>query len=330
MSRKVVKRTKIGQRLEKLRERHRNLWADEDSEEEETDDVRSQPKKRSKSCLICSILSQLSDDNCCAKHLSVLKSSSSSVILPNHVMIVPVDHDLLHHYLEEHEIHQLKVKTTSIATQTSPSARTASSITLQPSPPPDDVDATLEGLLSQIETIQTDYTPTTARQTETEVMAARLPKIPLKEGRFRLGKPTTTAADEYRPSNNALTQDTTPSSGSARVSYRTNPDGTSVQISRPQFSGSPSLHLLRRVRSLSLFLRLTELFSIFYYRILLMSLRNRCKFLFLNIDVFEKIELLITDLIPKITFCFQIVTSQLQRILEVEVGFVGSIHRRPR
>ena len=125
---------------------------------------------------------------------------------------------------------------------------TASSITIDPKPTseiiiiddspvnnpwtslPDDVDATLEGLISQIET-EPAYTPITARKTETEFMASRLPKIPLKPGRFRLGKPvpppatTVAAADEYRPSNNALTQDTlqseaTPSNNSPRVYFQ--------------------------------------------------------------------------------------------------------------
>lgn len=126
----------------------------------------------------------------------------------------------------------------------------------------DDVDAALEKILSHVE--GEVFTPTTARHTDTDVMAARLPKIPLKQGRFRLGKPvpppaTTTAADEYRPSN-ILTQDSATSSvqeensqngvssnPSARLSYRRNPDGSCVRISRPRLSGSPSVQSLRRV-----------------------------------------------------------------------------------
>ena len=71
----------------------------------------------------------------------------------------------------------------------------------------DEVDATLEGVLNQVESVSDSsivYSPATVRRTETELMAARLPKIALKTGRFRLGKPispsvSTTAANEYRP-----------------------------------------------------------------------------------------------------------------------------------
>jgi hypothetical protein len=71
----------------------------------------------------------------------------------------------------------------------------------------DDIDAALEEALNQIDSSSDtplEYSPTTVRRTETEIMAARLPKIPLKVGRFRNGKPimnrtTTNAANEYRP-----------------------------------------------------------------------------------------------------------------------------------
>jgi hypothetical protein len=75
----------------------------------------------------------------------------------------------------------------------------------------DEVDTALENVLNQID-LSTDtpleFTPTTVRRTETEFMAALLPKIPLKQGRFRHGKPisssstittTSNAANEYRP-----------------------------------------------------------------------------------------------------------------------------------
>lgn len=146
--------SQVSQRLEKLRERRRNLWADDDDDneyeenhseaekrknsrvrivlsdsEDDAEEFRPQVKKRTKPkkphcCLICSIVNQLSNENCCAKHLSLLKnlpsnsSSSSSLILPNHVMILPVHDNLLHQYLDSHEIHRLKVKTKSITTQT--------------------------------------------------------------------------------------------------------------------------------------------------------------------------------------------------------------------
>lgn len=71
----------------------------------------------------------------------------------------------------------------------------------------DEIDATLEGVLNQVDSVSDSsivYSPATVRRTETELMAARLPKIALKTGRFRLGKPispsvSTTAANEYRP-----------------------------------------------------------------------------------------------------------------------------------
>jgi hypothetical protein len=71
----------------------------------------------------------------------------------------------------------------------------------------DEIDAALEQVLVQIDSssdTSLEYSPATVRRTETEIMAARLPKIPLKEGRFRNGKPimnrtTTNAANEYRP-----------------------------------------------------------------------------------------------------------------------------------
>ncbi len=71
----------------------------------------------------------------------------------------------------------------------------------------DEIDAALEQALDQIDPSSDsplEFTPATARRTDTEIMAARLPKIPLKPGRFRQGKPitnrpTTNAANEYRP-----------------------------------------------------------------------------------------------------------------------------------
>ena len=72
----------------------------------------------------------------------------------------------------------------------------------------DEIEAALEIAVEQTEPVSDDppleFTPATARRTDTDVMAARLPKIPLKPGRFRLGKPipnrsTTDAANEYRP-----------------------------------------------------------------------------------------------------------------------------------
>lgn len=71
----------------------------------------------------------------------------------------------------------------------------------------DEIDAALEQALDQIDSsfdTPLEFTPATVRRTETQFMAAHLPKIPLKEGRFRQGKPiidrtTSNAANEYRP-----------------------------------------------------------------------------------------------------------------------------------
>jgi len=71
----------------------------------------------------------------------------------------------------------------------------------------DEIDAALEHALDQIDSFSDpplEFTPATVRRTETEIMAACLPKIPLKQGRFRQGKPiidrtTSNAANEYRP-----------------------------------------------------------------------------------------------------------------------------------
>ncbi|CAF2651683.1 unnamed protein product [Rotaria sp. Silwood2] len=79
------------------------------------------------------------------------------------------------------------------------------------SPISDEIDAALEQVLIQIDAsnnVPLEFTPTTARRTDTEIMAALLPKIPLKQGRFRSGKPiinrsTSNAANEYRPLSTA-------------------------------------------------------------------------------------------------------------------------------
>ena len=74
----------------------------------------------------------------------------------------------------------------------------------------EETDAALKQVLNDVEFISDtplEFTPTTARRTNAETMAARLPKIPLKQGRFRNGRPidncSTTTNDgpsEYRPS----------------------------------------------------------------------------------------------------------------------------------
>ncbi|CAF3607953.1 unnamed protein product [Rotaria sp. Silwood1] len=278
-------------------------------------------------CLICSILSQLSSYNCCSEHLSILKNHSdhqqqqqttNSQWLPDKVMIVPVTDEIVQRYLDPQQIHNLRTQTsitnkknsTSTSKSLNKSTMTldlspieqsgrnipkssiqstqmdieplASTIviesvcskltTIQPnlitttvtttnnienstnidnellekspiemiiiddtptdnqeehttkikstnnnkqmnpwSPISDEVDAALEHVLNQISSsndIPLEFTPTTARRTDTEIMAALLPKIPLKQGRFRSGKPIinrsiSNAANEYRPLSNA-------------------------------------------------------------------------------------------------------------------------------
>ena len=90
-------KSQIAQRLEKLRNRKRDLWADDSDDEQSkttnnkklfivlTDSEEERPKSRKKNsqnhvknhtCLICSILSQLSSYNCCSEHLTMLKNPS--------------------------------------------------------------------------------------------------------------------------------------------------------------------------------------------------------------------------------------------------------------
>ncbi|CAF3350494.1 unnamed protein product [Rotaria socialis] len=91
----------------------------------------------------------------------------------------------------------------------------------------DEIDDTLERVLNQVDSTENstlEFTPTTARRTNTEVMAALLPKIPLKEGRFRQGKSImnrtlSNAANEYRPS--------------ATVSFSPKPTSATPQSSSP-------------------------------------------------------------------------------------------------
>lgn len=194
-----------------------------------------------------------------------------------------------------------------------PSSQTTSTKPLHNpwSPIPDDIVMDIEQAVEPIDASSDsplEYTPTTARRTNTEVMAARLPKIPLKPGRFRQGRPivdrsiSNNAANEYRPSapatqsppthvnsdsnigpaspivttetrtDSVFTQDeirelpttiqtnendahTTNRRTPARVTFRMNPDGTRVSISRPALptnAQSPLVNSLRRVRTFSL------------------------------------------------------------------------------
>ncbi|CAF2651694.1 unnamed protein product [Rotaria sp. Silwood2] len=77
-------------------------------------------------CLICSILSQLSSHNCCSEHLSILKNHSdhqqrttNSQWLPDKVMIVPVTDELVQRYLDPEQIYNLRTQTSITNKKTS-------------------------------------------------------------------------------------------------------------------------------------------------------------------------------------------------------------------
>ena len=144
MKQKPVLTSQIARRLEKLRNRHRDLWADDtddepmqlrssnsrrkgkvstvlsESEEEEVEARRSRHhQRREKSvrhatCLICSVLSQLSSHNCCSKHLAALQERRAPPsALPDQVMIIPLTDELIQRYLNPEQIHQLRRTSTS-------------------------------------------------------------------------------------------------------------------------------------------------------------------------------------------------------------------------
>jgi hypothetical protein len=381
-------KSQIAKRLEKLRVRTKDLWGDDDDddnqetskqskpivlssseEEEERPSVRRKLRKKTPknpTCLICSILSQLSSCNCCSEHLSLLKNHShhsKSKCLSERVMIVPLTNEIVQRYLDPQQIHQLRKHTDEKSTMTLDLSESQESIFKSPAKSPqnempplastiviesvrsnsatippditttttttvinnsekiitidedqiiiiddtpsseprhdpwipisDEIDAALEKAIDQIDSVSDsplEFTPATARRTETEVMAARLPKIPLKPGRFRHGKPiidrsTTNAANEYRPlaatqpssnipspptsnieptNDQILTQDELPittrtnenpgassSTTPSRISFRLNPDGTRVSISRPPLPTNPQSPLLSSLRRTS-------------------------------------------------------------------------------
>ncbi len=138
-------KSQIARRLEKLRGKKRDLWADDDDDDTEqhkkskklitltdSDEERptstlqrrirsgkskkkiSQNHNENATCLICSILSQLSSYNCCSQHLSVLKNPQPTTTgqwLPDKVMIVPLTDDIVQKYLDPEQIHHLRKKT---------------------------------------------------------------------------------------------------------------------------------------------------------------------------------------------------------------------------
>jgi hypothetical protein len=150
-------KSQIAIRLDKLRGRRKDLWGDDDDDDDDDDEEQSKTiknnkhksyivlsdsdeerpsKRRSRSvksrkklsqnsvknatCLICSILSQLSSCNCCSEHLSTLKNPShqqqqttNSQWLPEQVMIVPVTNDIVQRYLDPQKIHHLRTQTST-------------------------------------------------------------------------------------------------------------------------------------------------------------------------------------------------------------------------
>ncbi|CAF1328237.1 unnamed protein product, partial [Adineta ricciae] len=328
-------KSQIARRLEKIRTGRTNLWDDDDDDDEQSiaksnrrshielsdsdeDGPSTSSQRHSRSsklrkrtsrhhrhresatCLICSVLSQLSSYNCCSTHLAVLKNLSHG--LPEQLVLVPMTNDIAQHYLHRQsrrrssttrkhsdgeltkqkllnkatmtpnrsnaqppirttpksvtrqalfDMSPVEMTNTTVSSSTSP--RTTKNVrrvkratifdenTREPSPiqtitiddteqndpsiysrehhnPTDpwteiteETDAALKQVLNEVEFISDtplEFTPATARRTNAETMAARLPKIPLKQGRFRNGRPvdnctTTTTTDgpsEYRPS----------------------------------------------------------------------------------------------------------------------------------
>jgi len=78
----------------------------------------SQNHVKNATCLICSILSQLSSYNCCSEHLSTLKNqqqaTTNSQCLPEKVMILPLTDEIVQRYLDPQQIHHLRTSTSSI------------------------------------------------------------------------------------------------------------------------------------------------------------------------------------------------------------------------
>ena len=125
-------------------------------------------------------------------------------------------------------------------------------------PVSDETDLTLERILHPTESPTDVYTPSTARRTDTAFMAAHLPKIPLKPGRFRLGKPISTsttpnAANEYRPAAAAANSPESPPATTIetpRLPPDNDPDTT--PLSNESLSCTPSNTLAIDALSLSL------------------------------------------------------------------------------
>lgn len=295
--------SKVCRRLEKRRGNQENLWDDNENDNEFEAYVRPKPiisnktyivlsdsdeeKARSRSvtrskklrrktvdscntetcstCLICSILTSLSAQNCCSNHLSLLthqKHSNGSSITkesvwpPKQVMIIPIDDELIQRYLNPEQIHRLKTPMASTDQPSNDEILSTKSIhesdTIQHSTKSlnlhEDIESRCPMMMSSIDgesvtptidsnvtpvdttfTIATstsstttnnsfespsmldtcqvqsssdqpsianrsdddfhEFTPATARRTPTDLMVSCLPRIQLKKGRYRLGKP---------------------------------------------------------------------------------------------------------------------------------------------
>lgn len=145
--------SRIAQRLERFRSaRRRDLWADDDDDDEDSNDRiykhtkttnrdrvyivlsdsdEEPPVKNSKAgrkrtrnhnakamCLICSIMSRLSAQNCCSEHLSILKNNvdhqhttNRSQWLPEKVMILPLTDEIVQRYIEPQQISHSRTQT---------------------------------------------------------------------------------------------------------------------------------------------------------------------------------------------------------------------------
>lgn len=158
--------------------------------------------------------------------------------------------------IEENQVQQSSIETITIDDTQPETIVIETATTNKPIDPwipiSDEIDEALERAIDEIGSSSDtplEYTPVTARRTDTEIMAARLPKIPLKEGRFRNGKPIpnrtifNAAADEYRPSKaspptSSAIRSSPPTSSSAIQSSP--PTSAAIQSSPPTSSVAPT------------------------------------------------------------------------------------------
>jgi hypothetical protein len=81
----------------------------------------NKPISKCATCLICSILSNLTSYNCCSKHLSILlnhtnhrkQTTNTDQWPPQQVMIVPMTDEFIQRYVDTQQIHRLRASPTS-------------------------------------------------------------------------------------------------------------------------------------------------------------------------------------------------------------------------